>query len=121
MAAAAYVEGIESLYNENEWKDLVSLLITKQTGSVPNKDSITNPSSEIRLEALSIRLRQLHAQKAEQLPFVSWEDGKGKSYRLLEDSDLVEHFGVAIGLIAASHWWTVDEIETDHSTSPRSR
>lgn len=113
MAAAAYVEGVESLYLEDEWRDIISLLIRNHTGSIPTKDEINNPPADIKQIALDTRLRQLHAFKAEKLPFVVWKDkdGTGNSYRLLDDQELLDHCGETIGLVASSHWWSVEEVE----------
>lgn len=111
MAAAAYVEGVESLYLEDEWRDIVSLLIRNLFGRIPTKDEIDNAPEDIKQIALDTRLRQLHASKAEQLPFVVWKDNDGNGYRLLDDHELLDHCGETIGLVAASHWWSVEEVE----------
>ncbi|MCY9695001.1 HD domain-containing protein [Paenibacillus alginolyticus] len=111
MAAAAYVDGIDSLYSGEEWNDIVYLKLKQVTESVPTLEDIKNPPDKIKQAALEQRLRQMHAIQAEQLPFINWDNDEGKHYRLLEDTELLEHFGVTIGLVASSHWWSVDEIE----------
>lgn len=95
-AICAFEGGKAELLSSVEWTDFVA---TSLSGVDPKAGS-----SEERLALFHV-LRHLHAQQAEKLPWVAWSDKSGQSCFLLEDAELRDYFGNAIGLVAASHHW----------------
>lgn len=111
MGLAAYPDGIEQLKKTTIWKDTVSHLIKKESGIIPNEEEITKPSPQIEKKALENVLRILHAKHAEQLALIKWKDSRtGGDYFLIDNIDLRESYGKIIGLIAHSHWWSVEDL-----------
>jgi hypothetical protein len=51
---------------------------------------------------------QKHAEK---LALISWKNNAGEDIFLIENSQLRESYGNIIGLIAHSHWWSLEELE----------
>lgn len=97
-AVAAYEGGLSEIKSSSEWRDFIALrlnAVEPATGS---------PEEKV---ALFHVLRQLHAHQAEKLPWVSWKDAAGNPAFLIEDAELRNYFGCAIGMVAASHHWDV--------------
>ncbi len=91
----AYPNGIAGIRASTEWRDYVT-----QQGFA--EDRLT-PGEPHYQQALFETLRALHAIRAETLLTQSWSDSNGDSRYLLEDVQLRNHYGKAIGRIAASH------------------
>lgn len=53
----------------------------------------------------------MHAVKAEQLPFVSWNDERGNAEFLIDDVEVRSFYGPSIGKIAKSHWMDAWKLE----------
>lgn len=111
MASAAYVDGPDSLKTEPRWSDTVASMLRQGNGRVPTPEEIVNPAPAVVDRAKSQILRELHAQHAEKLVAITWEDSGGNQYALLDDSDLRVSMGAIIGKIAHSHWWGVGSLE----------
>ena len=97
-ATAAYAGGVAELKGGAEWWGFVALGL----GGIE-----AAKGSEKEKIALFHILRELHAKQAERLPWVAWRDSSGNDAYLVEDVELREYFGRAIGLVAASHHWDV--------------
>lgn len=110
MAAAAYVDGADSIREDPRWPDRVAWVMRNAEGRPPRADEVASPGPEVALAATASLLRELHAERAERLLSATWTDSKKRTYRLLEDDGLREAFGPTIGLIAHSHWWSVTTI-----------
>lgn len=95
---AAYEGGLSEVKSGTEWKDFIALRL----GSV---EPVQGSDSE-KLALFHV-LRQLHAHQAEKLPWVSWRDSSGNAAFLIEDAELRNYFGCAMGMVAASHHWNV--------------
>ncbi len=113
MASAAYAEGIDSLKKGVEWEDTIELALRNYLKRTPTDDERKSPPSEVIVDAIENRLRSLHAVHAEKLPSIQWRTDDGKSYRLLDDSILLDHYGETIGKIAASHWWSIEKVANE--------
>lgn len=109
-ALAAYPGGIKGLKKQPLWSDKVTILLKEKLGRSPSPEEFENLDPEIEIKAKEAVLRELHAQRAGKLALVSWKDGKGTEYHLLEDPDLRRNYGPIIGLIATSHWWPIDRL-----------
>ncbi|MCU4996573.1 ATP-binding protein [Bacillus cereus] len=111
MASAAYVDGINNLYEGTEWEDIVEFFLRKELGRIPTQQEREDISDSVLENAKATRLRELHAAHAENLTSAVWTTKEGQSYRLLEDQELLVHFGEYIGLIASSHGWSIKKVE----------
>ena len=111
MGLAAFPNGIEELKKEVIWKDTVVSLYRKQFNRQPNPEEIENPIDDILKVVKETVLRLSHAKHAEKLAFVSWKHKNTQEHFLIENNEIREAFGNYIGLIAHSHWWSIDELE----------
>lgn len=112
MGLAAYPRGLPEIREHLLWKDTVAAEIKKQHGRMRlDAGAATDPSLAIEQLATATVLRQMHAERAEFLALTGWKDERGNVYHLIEDPELRTTFGRIIGLIAHSHWWTIDELE----------
>lgn len=112
MGLAAYPKGIKEIKTEPIWLDTVAATF-KQNYDRPIQDKdYENLDSEIEKFALENVLRLLHAKHAENLGLTKWKNQNGDDQFLIEKTELRESYGNIIGLIAHSHWWSVDELET---------
>jgi hypothetical protein len=98
MAIACTNEGIERLRSTAEYKAALN----------PKPDA--DPAVKARDELLAIRIaaRSLHAEIAQKLTL---EPIPGLNRYLIEDSDMRDKWGDLIGEIAASHQWTLQQLE----------
>ena len=58
---------------------------------------------------MGLFLREQHANRAEQLPFIEWETKEG-TLALIQDHDTRLKLGKFIGEVSASHWWNHDDL-----------
>jgi hypothetical protein len=111
MGLAAYPDGFDGLRQRAEFRDLITVLLTAKLGRRPSVEELQHPDEAITNEAKFSFIRNLHAAHAEELVFTSWTDkASGRSYYLLDDSELRDSLGPTIGRIAHSHWWPVTEL-----------
>src|SRR5690554_2781890 len=111
MGLAAYPKGVQELKKESIWLDTVSAAFKqKYDKSIQEKD-FENLDPEIEKFALENVLRLLHAKQAENLGLTKWKNQNGDDQFLIEKTELRESYGNIIGLIAHSHWWSVDQLE----------
>ena len=114
MALASYPEGLESLKKKPEWRDLIVVEFQKQRGRTPNEKEMLDPPEEVRGVATAGILRLLHAKQAESLALNPWKKNTKDSPKyLIEDDEIRTAFGRIVGLIASSHWRTIDHIEKE--------
>jgi hypothetical protein len=99
MSIAATNEGVERLRSTAEYKAALC------PSSGP--DSTGKARSEVR--AIRIAARGLHAEMAQTLMV---EPVPGLGRYLIEDTDMRDKWGQLIGEIAASHHWTLQQLET---------
>lgn len=64
--------------------------------------------------ALETFIREQHASRAQELPFISWPSREGDRF-LIENADFRQKFGSFIGLVSASHWWSHEKLEAELS------
>ena len=103
---------IKELREEAIWKDTVaSLLKEKLNRTIKEEDYLTLDKTSEKIATENV-LRLLHAKHAEKLALISWKNKENKDIYLIENSELRESYGSIIGLIAHSHWWTVEELES---------
>ena len=111
MALALWEEDLDKIKESKEYKDLIFSLYKQEIKRRPTQEELSRLPKSIEDEAISTRLRELHAFKAKDLPMRSWKF-KGDTISLIEASDLKQKLGPKIGLIAESHWWYIDEIRS---------
>lgn len=112
MGLASYPRGINDLQKEETWTDIITAQFHSSYGRRPSGNEITNPPEDIKPIVIATLLRNLHAKHAEQLAFTHWETKSGEPPQyLIEDIEIRQIFGRAIGSIAHSHWWAVNKLE----------
>jgi len=110
MGLAAYPKGIDELKKESIWRDTVAASFRKKHGRPIKEKDFENLDPNLEKAALANVLRLLHAKQAENLGFTKWKNQNDDDQFLIEKTDLRESYGNVIGLIAHSHWWSVDEL-----------
>lgn len=116
MSLAAFPGGLEEIKNTLAWRDAAAChaLASEESGAV-DSDFTINPE-KITQYILPNVLRQLHAERAEQLAEQAWKSSDGSMSYLIEDSDLRHFYGPTIGQISHSHWWSVHKLEQELSS-----
>lgn len=112
MGLASFPNGIDELKKEAIWKDTVSSILKEKLNRQINENDFLNLDKETERLAIENVLRLLHAKNAEKLALISWKDKSNQDIFLIENTELRESYGSAIGLIAHSHWWAVEELES---------
>jgi hypothetical protein len=110
MAALGYPGGRQGITETMEWKDSFATFLQKKHGRSPSEEEKNNPDRALSDQALFEVLRRLHAQRAEALAMRPIRRHEEAEFFLIEDSDLRESYGEAIGRIAHSHHWSVAEL-----------
>ena len=112
MGVAAYPNGIEELREGALWNDTIYAEMKKDLKRAPTDDEIKNPDKKIEISATQSVLRDSHAKHAEKLALIKWKDSVNNAteYHLIEDNDLRQTYGRVIGLIAHSHWWSIEKL-----------
>lgn len=110
MSMAAYPKGLEEVKRTPEWSDAIASRFQAIAGKPPSPQEIDNPPEDIRNAALADVLREYHAKRASDLPFLEWPVPKGGKEVLIQDSELRNAYGNIIGMIAASHWWSTSDL-----------
>ncbi len=111
MGLASFPNGIEELKKESIWKDTVASLLKEKLNRTIKEDDYLKLDKETEKIATENVLRLLHAKHAEKLALISWKNKDSREVYLIENTELRESYGSIIGLIAHSHWWTVEELE----------
>jgi hypothetical protein len=110
LAVAAYPGGRAELRTLPAWTDELGMTLRAHLGRAPSAGDFEHASAEQRLSADQAVLRQRHAEQAESLGTISWTDS-GEILYLITSDDLRRGYGHVIGQVAASHWWSVDELQ----------
>ena len=98
----AYEGGVDQVRSSTEWKDAFALEITR---------ALQTSQESIEKAADFIALRCLHAKQSELLACKPWGTAP-ESLHLIDDDSLRWHFGGLIGKIAASHNWSIEEVQS---------
>ncbi len=112
MGLASFPLGIQELKKETIWKDTVASILKEKLNRSINEDDYIKLDNDTEKKATENVLRLMHAKHAEKLALASWKNKDGKDIYLIENTELRESYGSIIGLIAHSHWWMVDELES---------
>jgi hypothetical protein len=115
LSVASVEGGLSAIKADPRWNDLVVSEYRSQRGHDPNGHEMRDPAPEVLQQVLFDLLRQIHAENAEQLAFISYSSTDHPPMFLLEDTELRQTFGHVMGRIAHSHWWNVDRVETEFS------
>jgi hypothetical protein len=110
MTLADYPGGIAELKRLAIWGDIAALHGVMTAPSKPLSPHPPSPEVETAIKAAV--LRQLHAEKAEELATQGWRlraDSEEREY-LIKDSELRRFYGPRIGAIAHSHWWPLSKV-----------
>ncbi|WP_445431173.1 HD domain-containing protein [Chryseobacterium indoltheticum] len=110
MGLASFPFGVEELKKEAIWKDTIASLLKEKLNRPIKETDYLNLDNETEKIATENVLRLLHAKHAEKLALISWKNKDNKDIYLIENTELRESYGSIIGLIAHSHWWTIDEL-----------
>jgi hypothetical protein len=110
MSLAAYPEGLDEVRRLPEWRDAVASRLLAATGEPIDPRQLESAPAEIEKAAIADVLRETHALRASELPFIEWSIADGTREHLIQDSELRNAYGSIIGEIAASHWWPVADL-----------
>ncbi|WID98160.1 ATP-binding protein [Bosea vestrisii] len=109
MTIAAFPGGLDELSKTAEWQDAEAFIKKKleQANGVTISDLPDNIKRQVNFTAL----RALHAENAERLLDINWQNGKtGAPQRLLDDEALRAAYSRSIGRIAHSHHWSFEKL-----------
>ena len=115
MSVAAYPDGLQEIRTTVAWRDAVASLAVTLEESGEERFDVANPPDAVVQRVVPDVLRQLHAERAEELAEQAWNAADGSQVHLVEDSDLRTFYGPTIGQIAHSHWWSVQKLEQEFS------
>ena len=115
MSVAAYPGGLSDLRETLAWRDAVARFALASEESGKDRFDVANPPEAVIRRVLPDVLRQLHAERAEELAQQAWNSPDGSPVYLVEDTDLRTFYGPTIGQIAHSHWWSVQRLEQEFS------
>jgi hypothetical protein len=109
MTLAAYPGGLVELKQTTKWADIAAI----HTSSTCND----NPPPEVELRIRVEVLRQLHAEKAADLPTQAWcaNADTDQAIFLIDQTELRRFYGRTIGILAHSHWWPISKVERELS------
>jgi hypothetical protein len=111
-AVNAYPGGLSGIEKTPQWQDNLVTILRGENGEPPSEELLANPSPESRQKALFETLRTLHAEHAKILADMLFtNETTNETSFLIEDAELRTHLGETIGLVAASHHWSIDELE----------
>ncbi len=113
LSVASVEGGINAIKGDPRWADLVVSEYRSQYNRDPDGDEKRDPAPKIMKPVLFSLLRQVHAENAERLAFISYPSTDGTPMFLIEDTELRQTFGHVMGRIAHSHWWSVDRVEKE--------
>ena len=99
----AYEGGREGLRKTLEWKDCYA---------VEREKMGDGSEGELSARADFAALRGLHAKQASDLGEKEWCASNGDKIFLIDDHEVRHRYGQAIGLIAASHHWPIEDLCT---------
>jgi len=110
-AVVAYPRGLEEL-QDRRWDDLVHAAYLQAYDRRPTVQECRRPSPELYPGILLQRLRQAHAEQAENLATIGfYRPGRtAERIHLIEDQHLREDLGRRIGRIAHSHHWDIERV-----------
>jgi hypothetical protein len=111
MSVAATSGGYTEIKKDPRWADLVTFEYQSAYERSPTPEEIVKPNAQLEKKALFNLLRQVHAEKAEKLAFLSYLSSDKHPIFLIEDTEIRQTFGRLIGQIAHSHWWSIAEVE----------
>ncbi|MGQ3017907.1 HD domain-containing protein [Phenylobacterium sp.] len=109
MSVAAFPGGEAEVRATEAWTDICAAIL-RQNGIEVSDAAVAAPPAELLPEITFAVLRSLHASQAEKMATHPWSsDGKTQFY-LIEDVELRQAFGQAIGRIAHSHHWDIEKV-----------
>jgi hypothetical protein len=113
MSLASFPGGIEELKKRQTWNDTIALQFLEKNNRPPTPEELASPPREAEIAATAYLLRALHAEQAERLGMAAWTvPGTDSPEYLIQDTDIRQTYGRIIGLIAHSHWWPVQGLES---------
>ena len=94
------VGGKDKLRQLVYWKDAYA--------EMANSDSLSVEEKEKKADFEAIRY--IHAQEAERMITQVYQKASGETFYILSDRTLRLHLGELIGLVAASHHWSIEQV-----------
>jgi len=104
-----------AIKKDPRWRDLVTSEYRATRERDPSPTEIGKPDAQIEKRVLFELLRQLHAENAEKLAFLSYPSSFHDPLFLIEDAEIRQTFGRVIGRVAHSHWWSIADVESQFS------
>jgi hypothetical protein len=115
MSVAATPGGYDALKGDPRYRDLVFAHYREKHGRDPTDEELVNLQPSVKKRVIFDLLRQVHAENAEKLAFISFGSTRDTQQFLIEDTELRQTFGRVTGKIAHSHWWSISEVESQFS------
>jgi hypothetical protein len=103
MCWEAYTNGQAGVRATIEWKDAYAIEVDRDPDGA---------DGDRKRNADFAAIRELHAHQAKKLPTLSWKNPHDDSpFFLINDPELRGQFADLVGSIAASHHWSIEEVE----------
>lgn len=109
LSAAAFPGGLAELKARQEWSDIAAATL-RQNGLDPSPSQLLSPPTDLLPEIKFSVLRAIHAEQAERMASSPWTLPDGTQLYLLDDPELRQSFGAAIGRVAHSHHWDIERV-----------
>lgn len=106
LPVAAYPGGRAELREAAGWPDARGAALRRRLGRAPSKEELATSDSKLDRAADQVLLRQRHAERAAELVDARWDQGRS----LIDDSELRASLGPTAGRVAASHWWSSEQL-----------
>lgn len=112
LTVASYPRGLIDLKETIEWKDITASVLRQESIKISSETLSAPPERLIGYIKFAV-LRALHAKQADKMATTSWSLPGGGEIYLLDDLELRQAFGSAIGRIAHSHNWDISKVAED--------
>ena len=109
LSVAAFPGGLSELKRTQDWQDLAAAMLRQQEIE-PTPEVIQSPPAELLGQIKFAVLRTLHTRQAERMASLAWFLPNGEQIYLLDDAELRQAFGAAIGRVAHSHHWDIERV-----------
>jgi hypothetical protein len=107
MCWEAYQGGQEGIRATTQWRDAFAIECERHS------DGDSQKIDELKKNADFLAIRELHAHQAEKLPKIRWKNpNDGSDKFLISNEALRDSLAEVIGSIAASHHWSIEDVET---------
>lgn len=112
LSLVCYESNIEDIQKSKEYKDILYKLVDNKEKESVVSNNFESISPDLTKLAFELKIRQIHAIKAVEIPKQSW-NFKGNSIYLISDENIRKALGTKIGILASSHWWNISNLREE--------